>query len=348
MSREDLLNQLLHNFLNVTEDLKSVFVFDRDGLAIASATRTEKTTEDEILGAITGVLDSVLDRIGREYNLGQYGSGSFETEEFRLIFAEAGKKSILLCVSNFELTLNEILPYAFLVSEKVSCLIENQWHEDFTVNVPDLTLEHIIGVSSLHEENGEQFSVTKKDGGIVNFNVISPDKKTLRYKVIILGEAAVGKTSLVERFAHDSFKTDYRPTLGISITEQQYHILGSENAKVEFVIWDLAGQKYFKRARKAYVRGAQAAFLVFDVTNRDTFEAVQKWYDDIRDEVADIPFILIGNKVDLLEKRAVSSEDAKDLALKLRCSYIETSALTGENVPEAFQLLGIGLFFRKD
>lgn len=348
MSKEELLGQLLENFLNVTDNLKSVFVFDRKGLPIASRTKTGKETEDEFLGAITGILDSVLDRLGREYNLSQYGSGLFETQEFRLIFAEAGRRSILLCISNFYLTLNEFLPYAFLVAEKVSRIVEDDWHDDFTVNVPDLSLENLVNSSDFESSSQKEFSVTKKDGTVVKFNLISPDQKTLRYKVIILGEMAVGKTSLVNKFAHDSFKKDYRPTLGISITEQHYHILGSENTKVEFIIWDLAGQRYFKRARKAYMQGAQAGFLVYDVTNEDSYYAVENWYREIRDEIGDVPFILVGNKIDLVEDRVISTEKGQEMAKKLRCSYIETSAKTGENVPEAFQLLGIGLFFRKD
>ena len=90
----------------------------------------------------------------------------------------------------------------------------------------------------------------------------------MRYKLIVLGDAGVGKTSLINQFVTKKFYNDYRPTLGISITSQVYNVQGFEEAKINFMIWDVAGQKFFQRVRKHYYQQAHAAFIMYDVTNQ--------------------------------------------------------------------------------
>jgi small GTP-binding protein len=349
MDKNQLLTQLMQNFLNISKFLKSAFIYDRDGLLISStASGLEKGSSVDFLGAIAGVMDSVLNRIGKEYKMGKYASGSFEVEDQRIFFAEAGKNAIFICTSDFELTINDLLPYIFLVAEKVSRITNNNLYEGFTLNVPDLAIENTFS-PPVEIKNCEQESVDihiQGDGyKIVNF--VAPSVKVIRYKLVIMGEGSVGKTSLIDRFAHEKFTKDYLPTLGISITEQEYQLVCAEGSKVQFVIWDLAGQKFFQRTRKAYMSGAKAAFLVFDLTNKESFEQIYNWHNELGQDAARIPCILIGNKKDLVDKRQVPEEEAKMVAKKLKCSYIETSAFTGENVREAFQILGIGLFFLK-
>ncbi|MBD3353781.1 MAG: GTP-binding protein, partial [Candidatus Lokiarchaeota archaeon] len=348
MDKEELLSILLKNYLSVSEHLKSVFIFDRDGLMMSSATKRESSqSNEEILGAIAGITDNVLNRIGKEYNLGKYVSGSYETPDFRLIFAEAGSNSIVISVSDYELSLNQVLPYIFLLAEKILRIIEDHLYDGFNVSIPDLGKEGLFAPAQMSNLLGENLQIEGKDGNSLDFSLMTPESKTMRYKLIVLGEAAVGKTSLIDRFASDKFNQDYLPTLGISITEQQYFILNSPESKIEFMIWDLAGQKFFKRARKAYITGASVAFIVYDVTSQASFEKIPDWFADIDEELPNIPRIVVANKIDLKDERVVTSEQGRELANKNKCSYIETSAKTGENVQEAFKLLGIGLFFKK-
>ncbi len=342
---DQLLIALLENFIKVSPNFKSAIIFDRDGLIMASASKNESDNSEEneeMIGAISGVVELVLERIGREYKLGKYGVGSFETEDYRLVFAESGRDVILVYICDFDLTMNIILPFIFLVGEKIVRVIEDDFGEGFTLNIPDLGQNGILQQTS-SIDIGDELECEEEDEITINFLKTKVDM--CHYKVIVLGDPSVGKTSLINRFALDKFNEDYLPTLGISITEEEYEIMGTENSRVKFMIWDLAGQSFFKRARKLYVRDAQSAFLVYDVTKKDSFLTIEQWRNEVIDEDGEIPFILVANKIDLIEERVISEEEGRTLAGELNCSYIETSAKTAENVRELFKLLGIGLFF---
>ena len=173
-----------------------------------------------------------------------------------------------------------------------------------------------------------------------------PEKFEMRFKLVLLGDPAVGKTSLINQFVSKKFVEDYRPTLGISITNQIYKMQGFDHKLLNFMIWDLAGQKFFKRVRSAYYQAANAAYITYDITRRETFdESVEFWFNDLRAVIPNIPVVLIGNKLDLAVERQVSTEEGQLLAKKLRCSFMETSAKSGANVKDAFSVVGINLFF---
>jgi Rab family protein len=165
--------------------------------------------------------------------------------------------------------------------------------------------------------------------------------------LIILGDPAVGKTTLVNKFLKKEQVTDYRPTLGINIATQNYYIQGFKDDIIEFLIFDLAGQEFFKRVRHEYYTGANSVFIVYDITRKDTFnEAINFWFNDARKEMGNIPIILVANKIDLIEKREISTEEGASMASKLKCFYIETSAIENINVQDTFKIVGIGLFFK--
>jgi small GTP-binding protein len=118
--------------------------------------------------------------------------------------------------------------------------------------------------------------------------------------------------------------------------------------EVNFMLWDLGGQAYFKRFRKTYYMGAQAAFIVFDVCQRETFSSVKVWYKELKDflDNKSIPVVIVGNKIDLTDQRSVQYKEGMSLVDELSqqsssgdFSYIETSALTGENIGDAFSLI---------
>ncbi|MFX1384844.1 MAG: Rab family GTPase [Promethearchaeota archaeon] len=159
------------------------------------------------------------------------------------------------------------------------------------------------------------------------------------YKIVILGDAAVGKTSLINQFVEGSFNEDYKPTLGANIVRKDVNL---NNTKVRLIMWDLAGQEKYRVVRSMYFQGCQGALLVYDVTRYSTFENVNlKWLRDFKKYVKkEGVYILIGNKTDLVDQRTVTTERGKEIAEKIKAShFIETSAKLGENIEEAFILL---------
>ena len=115
----------------------------------------------------------------------------------------------------------------------------------------------------------------------------------------------------------------------------------SGDSKFEFVLWDIAGQQKFNIMRKHFYKGANGQILVFDLTRPETLESIPKWYEDIKNNLGEeIQGIIVGNKNDLVEQRQVMQEKVRKIAEKLNLEYIETSALTGVNVDEAFLKLG--------
>nr|MDO8098518.1 Rab family GTPase [Candidatus Njordarchaeota archaeon] len=152
------------------------------------------------------------------------------------------------------------------------------------------------------------------------------------FKVIFLGDAAVGKTSIVAKHVTSTFRENYIPSLGANITSRQYSVEGRD---VTLLIWDIAAQEEFSRVRQEYYRGTKAVFIVYDVTRPRTFQNVVSWHDDLITIIRrKIPIILIGNKTDL--PAVVHSASGKRLAGDLGADFIETSAKTGENIEKVF------------
>jgi len=159
------------------------------------------------------------------------------------------------------------------------------------------------------------------------------------FKIVIIGDAAVGKTSLINQFVESSFNEDYKPTLGANIVRKDVIL---DNTKVRLIMWDLAGQEKYRVVRSMYFQGCEGALLVYDVTRYHTLDSINnKWLKDYKKHVKKKgAFILIGNKTDLKDQVAVPTERGKELATKIKAShFIETSAKLGENIEEAFSLL---------
>lgn len=170
---------------------------------------------------------------------------------------------------------------------------------------------------------------------------MSEDVKEFVFKIVILGDAAVGKTSLINMYIEQSFSEDYKPTLGANIIRKDVHV-DEINASVRLIMWDLAGQEKYNVIRSMYFQGCVGALLVYDVTRHNTFETINsKWLKDFRKYVKkEGTYILIGNKIDLKDERVVSTEDGEKYAKEIDASnFIETSAKYGENVEHAFSNL---------
>ena len=160
---------------------------------------------------------------------------------------------------------------------------------------------------------------------------------SFKLKVLLTGAAAVGKTSLVQRFIKNRFAANYKLTVGVDILTKDVEFKQGEVATLS--IWDIGGQQRFEFIRSTFYKGAAGALLVFDLTREQTFIEVRKWLTEIRQFAGqDIPFVLIGNKYDLLEDvgEVIDRDEARALAEGENSIYIETSAKTGINVDESF------------
>jgi small GTP-binding protein len=153
------------------------------------------------------------------------------------------------------------------------------------------------------------------------------------FKVIVVGDPSVGKTSLILRYTDNAFRQTYLPTIGTNLTEKGV-TLGKVKAKL--VLWDIAGQSKFSTFRKSFYNGARGIIVAFDLTNLETFHNVKAWYNDAVGVIGKAPCYILGNKLDLADQRAVPDADIHVLAKELGCDVLLTSAVTGEHVDQAF------------
>ena len=157
-------------------------------------------------------------------------------------------------------------------------------------------------------------------------------------KICLLGEANVGKTSLVYRFIENKFREDYKSTLGVNLLKKDMDI--DKYKGVSAQIWDLGGQDSFKSLRNLYLQGANGALVIYDTTNRKSFEKLDEWVRNFEEARGFVPTLLIGNKNDLENKRKVEEKEARDFAGKNpNMDFLLTSAKTGANVETAFNEL---------
>ncbi|MCY3410103.1 MAG: GTP-binding protein [Candidatus Heimdallarchaeota archaeon] len=157
------------------------------------------------------------------------------------------------------------------------------------------------------------------------------------FKILLLGDGGVGKTSLVNRFVNATFSQMYLQTIGMQPSQKYLKV---KNTDICLSIFDIAGEKSFKGLREMFYRGSKGALVTFDLTRRESFQNVEVWLKEAKHKEKKQQFILIGNKNDL-DGRQVSSEEAEEMAKSLGClKYFETSALTGELVDDAFKSLG--------
>ncbi|KAK2400651.1 ras-related protein RABA4d [Trifolium repens] len=154
------------------------------------------------------------------------------------------------------------------------------------------------------------------------------------FKVVLIGDSAVGKTQLLARFSRNQFNVDSKATIGV---EFQTKTLIIDNKTVKAQIWDTAGQERYRAVTSAYYRGAVGAMLVYDMTKRQSFDHMSRWLEELRGHAdTNIVIMLIGNKCDLGTLRAVPTEDAQEFAQRENLFFMETSALESTNVETAF------------
>uniref|UniRef100_A0A8C8B2S8 Ras-related protein Rab-17 n=1 Tax=Otus sunia TaxID=257818 RepID=A0A8C8B2S8_9STRI len=169
-------------------------------------------------------------------------------------------------------------------------------------------------------------------------------RPTYIYKVVLLGSTSVGKSSLAYRYVRNDFR-DSLPTVGCSFFTQ---MLNLEVATIKFEIWDTAGQEKYHSVCHLYYRGAHAALLVYDITNKETFNRAKLWLRDLEKEFLpdEIVIALVGNKVDLAGEREVATEEGEEFARTKGLLFMETSAKSNHQVNDIFMAIAQELLQR--
>ncbi len=168
------------------------------------------------------------------------------------------------------------------------------------------------------------------------------DTRRVKRKVLMLGDGAVGKTSLIHKFVMDKFDDKYITTIGTKITKKVLDLeYDAEKVDLTLMIWDILGQKGYTSIQTTSYKGGEGALMVCDLTRKETLAGLEEyWIPEVQSVKADIPFIFVGNKADLVDQRQVTNDDLQALADKYGTSYFLSSAKTGENVENMFTALG--------
>lgn len=319
MSRLSVLEDLLGNLLNETQELVAALVLDLDGFIIAKS--SIKGFDEEIITAITSILEQTINKIKR-YTEATFGSGTFGTNEFQLFYIDLSKvtPALFVLVGDQYSNINQFIPYAYIVAEKISSILNNRVT---SIQIPRLDNS---GDLILHPEFDSTFR-----------------KKNIS-KIAIIGSESVGKSSLVDMYCRGEIEENYKPTIGISIVEKKLQI--SQSYHLMLYLLDLGGLKSFAKIRKFYYSYSNIILILFDFTKVETLNNVKGWIEESRQFIKDksIPILLIGNKIDLIESRESIRSQAQDLATEYNFPFFETSALTGEGIDELFTFMISTLF----
>ncbi|MHA1271023.1 MAG: GTP-binding protein [Candidatus Helarchaeota archaeon] len=315
MSKSEVLQEELEKYLKILDmrkvQIRGCAVVDSDGLIIASKILGREN--EMALGAVTGVLSGLSDRIKNEFDSGLFRNAMIETNELILLFTGIGDIAILTTIAESAANIDNIKPYAKIFSAKIYNIL--------------------TGKVVIKKAEPEIEKVTKRP---VVHRFIS--------KGLILGDYAVGKTSILTRFTQYKFTSEYKQTIGIAVTKKEYFLenLKGEWTEVDLVLWDLAAQIRDMHVRHDYYAGADFVLILFDVTRPETMDSALRWFRDCYKTLQQNPnpnrepvFILVGNKIDL--PRKVEFSEAEAMAKSLGIEYIETSAKTAQNVEEAFK-----------
>ena len=309
MAKTNKFDELISNLLDSLKEIQAAAIVDRNGLIIFSKIKDMDKEDDEI-GTVTAMFDSFIERIKKDFGAATNFINITLVDENKYLFATAGPEAILTVISDKSISDNSLKVFGSHVANKIKLILEGE--ELINLDIPP-----IIPILSNMREG-------KLPEG--NFSV----------KIIVLGAPGVGKTSLIRRFVDDKFAESYVSTIGVDISRKEVKI--NENCIVNEALWDIGGQaQEMAPYRKRFYQGANFAFLVFDITRKDTFEKIHSWEKDLETSInRRLSVILIANKTDL-ENSEVTLEDIEQKASSLNCPYLLCSARSGSNVNDAFR-----------
>ena len=314
MIRVSTLNELLANLINEVPDLLAALIVDLDGLVIAQ--QSVEGFDEEIIGAIMSIVERTISKIKR-FAETSYGSGTIDTNDFQLFYLELGGASpaLFVIVAGVFAKLEIFIPYSYIVAEKVSQLLNNK---EVTPVLPKVGAEGNLELSP---------------------NYYTMGAKNITGKIIIIGADAVGKTSLVNMYINGIHDEEYHPTIGVNIVEKELQI--TKSLVITFFLFDFGGLKSFAKVRKNFYDDAKAVIILFDCAKNETFDQISEWIEEARHFIKDssVSYIIVGNKIDLIEDREPILKKANDLANQYGFRFFPTSASTGEGLDELFMFL---------
>ena len=164
------------------------------------------------------------------------------------------------------------------------------------------------------------------------------------YKIIIVGDSGVGKSNILGRYINNEFKQDTKSTVGVEFASKKVTV---NDVNIKLQIWDTAGQERYRSITSAYYKGSKGCFIVYDITSSQSFENIEKWYEEIsKTGDKSLSIILIGNKCDLEDERKVTIEMGENKARDINCPFFETSALNNIRIEEVFQKMAENIYNR--
>ena len=189
---------------------------------------------------------------------------------------------------------------------------------------------------NVNNENPAMDIINDKHDFIAKSQMDIKNLEVFEYKVILIGDPGVGKTSIMSKFVTNEFQSVYTSTIGVEFKLKEIYINNNTCARLK--IWDTCGQEKFRAITRQYFKNSEGVFLVFDLTNKDTIKKLNLWLRDIKDNIDNDFFVfLIGNKTDVKDRDITISEEAKQFANEKKISYYEVSAKTGSGIYNIFE-----------
>ena len=169
----------------------------------------------------------------------------------------------------------------------------------------------------------------------------------LNFKLVVLGDSGVGKTTLIHRYVDNEFRADFKATIGADFNSKTIRVDGQD---VDLQIWDTAGEERFHSVGAAFYRGTDGCILVYDVTQRESFNRLKGWENDLFRksgiDAQDFPIVVFGNKADLQGQRQITAEEGEQYGIQNEVPVFEVSAVSGQNLDKGFEKL-VEIFLKR-
>ena len=199
---------------------------------------------------------------------------------------------------------------------------------------------------NLNTDDPELDIVDDKEDFIAKSQMDIKNLEIFEYKIILVGDPGVGKTSIMTKFVSNEFQNTYLSTIGVEFKSKEIHINNNTCARLK--IWDTCGQEKFRAITRQYFKNSEGVFVVFDLTNKETTKKLDIWMKDIKDNIDNDYFIfLIGNKSDVKDRDLTIAEEAKQFAINKKINYYEVSAKTGSGIYNIFEKMASKLINKK-